>query len=155
VANQTNKVEECFVCEKHARGPAVPGGVVYNDGLIYVGHTLPMEAPDAPLGYLMVEPRRHVQCLGDLTDQEASALGVAVNQASRALREVEGAAHVYAFVFGDSVPHLHVHLAPRYPGTPQELFGLGAVGIQRSQKVRRGAADEIDRVCDRLRAALG
>ena len=52
------------------------------------------------------------------------------------------------------IPHLHVHLAPRYPGTPPELFGLGAVNIQRSDAVRRGGAAEIDGLCDHLRAAI-
>jgi histidine triad (HIT) family protein len=39
------------------------------------------------------------------------------------LKELVGAEHVYAFVFGDGAPHLHVHLAPRYPGTPLEFLG--------------------------------
>ena len=146
---------ECLICLKHARGPDVPGGVLYDDGLIYAGHTHPIDTEDAALGYLMVEPRRHVPRLGDLTDEEpAAGIGVVVNRLSRALREATGAEHVYSFVFGDRVPHLHVHLAPRYPGTPLELFGLGAVHIQRSEAVRRGTVDDIDHVCDRLRAAL-
>lgn len=51
---------ECFICSKHALGAAVPGGIVYDDGLVYAGHTHPLEGNDAALGYLMVEPRRHV-----------------------------------------------------------------------------------------------
>ena len=146
--------DKCFICRKHDRGADVPGGVIYDDGVIYAGHTHPLDAEDAALGYLMVEPRRHVSLLGDMTDEEAAAIGVVVNRLSRALREVVGAEHVYSFVFGDRVPHLHFHLAPRYPGTPPDLFGLGAVHIQRSKAVRRGAVKDIDQVCNRLRAAL-
>lgn len=154
VATEELSGDKCFICEKHDRGADVPGGVIYDDGVIYAGHTHPLDAEDAALGYLMVEPRRHVSLLGDLTDEEAAAMGVVVNRLSRALRDVIGAEHVYSFVFGDRVPHLHVHLAPRYPGTPPGLFGLGAVHIQRSKAVRRGAVKDIDQVCSRLRATL-
>lgn len=155
VAAQEPTRGECFICAKHARGADVPGGVVYDDGLVYAGHTHPLGSEDAALGYLMVEPRRHAPRLGDLTDEEAAGIGVVANRLSRALREVTGAEHVYSFVFGDGVPHLHVHLAPRYPGTPPELYGLGAVHIQRSTAVSRGTVDDIERVCNQLRTAIG
>lgn len=145
----------CFICYKHARADDVPGGVIYDDGVVYAGHTHPVAASDAALGYLMVEPRRHVPRLGDLTDEEASAIGVVANRLSRALRTTLGAEHVYSFVFGDRVPHPHVHLAPRYPNAPEEVFGLGAVGIQHSPIVPRGGIAEIQDVCDQLRAGLG
>jgi diadenosine tetraphosphate (Ap4A) HIT family hydrolase len=44
---------------------------------------------------------------------------------ARLLQDVEGAEHVYLWVIGDEVPHLHVHLVPRYPGTPREYWGPG------------------------------
>ena len=71
----------------------------------------------------MVEPKRHIAGLGDLTDEEASAIGQIANRLARLLKESEDAEHVYAFVFGDAVPHLHLHLAPRYRGTPPEYRG--------------------------------
>ena len=61
---------------------------------------------------------RHVAGLGDVTDPEAVALGLLVNRLARALKEVAGAEHVYSFVFGDGLAHLHVVLAPPYAGTP-------------------------------------
>lgn len=143
----------CFVCSKHALGDDVPGGVLHEDDLVYAGHILPLDSVDVALGYLMVEPVRHVPRLGDLTDDEAARLGLVANRLSRALRAT-GAEHVYSFVFGDRVPHLHVHLAPRHPGAPAALFGAGAVGIQRSPDVPRGGVTEIARVCEELRSAL-
>jgi len=76
----------------------------------------------AYLGHLFVEPRRHAPGLADLTDAEARAVGWWCTQASRALRQVAGAEHVYAMVIGDAVPHLHVHLQARYPGAPREYW---------------------------------
>ena len=46
------------------------------------------------------------------------AIGWWCTRASRALRDVAKAEHVYAAVIGDGVRHLHVHLMPRYAGTP-------------------------------------
>jgi diadenosine tetraphosphate (Ap4A) HIT family hydrolase len=115
---------------------------------------MPIRAPDAYLGYLMVEPTRHVARLGELTDDEAAAIGWLVNRLSAALRESEGAEHVYSFVFGDRVQHLHVHLAPRYPGTPSEYWGTGAVHLQDWAAARRGGPDQITAICDRLRRAM-
>ena len=73
---------------------------------------------------------RIVQRLGDLTAAEAPAFGSAVARASAALRTVAGAEHVYAMVIGDKVHHLHMHLIPRYPGTPQEFYGFRAAEVR-------------------------
>lgn len=82
-----------------------------------------MGAPAVYRGYLVVEPKRHAPGLGDLTDDEAAAVGRLVNRAARAIKDCAGADHVFAFVYGTAVPHLHVHLAPRYPDTPREYWG--------------------------------
>jgi histidine triad (HIT) family protein len=118
---------ECFVCRKHReRGSLVPGGPVGEDDLVIVSHLTPA-APGGSgrpvyLGHLFVEPRRHAPGLADLADAEARAVGWWCTRASRALREVAGAEHVYAMVIGDEVPHLHVHLLPRYRGAPREYW---------------------------------
>jgi histidine triad (HIT) family protein len=119
----TSNDEGCFICLKHQQGHAAEGGIVYQDDLVYVGHIHTMGHQGAYRGYLMVEPKRHVMGLGDLTDDEAGAVGISANRCARLLKEVLGAEHVYAFVYGGAVPHLHVHLAPRYPGTPRDFWG--------------------------------
>lgn len=114
--------QECFICAKHQEGDEAQGGILYEDDLVYVGHRHTTSKPSAYRGWLIVETKRHVADLGDLDDNEAASIGLTVNRVARALRAF-GAEHVYAFVFGDAVPHLHVHLAPRYPDTPREYWG--------------------------------
>ncbi len=114
---------DCFICEKHQQGDEAQGGVLFEDKLVYVGHIHAVNGPAAYRGYLMVEPKRHAPGLGDLTDEEAEAVGRMTNRVARLQREMLGAEHVYSFVYGDGVPHLHVHLAPRYPGTPTDYWG--------------------------------
>jgi histidine triad (HIT) family protein len=116
---------ECFVCAKHRLGDGAEGGVLFEDDLVYVGHVHTLAGPTAYRGHLVVEPRRHVPEIGDLQDPEAAALGLTCSRMARLLREGAGAEHVYLYVAGDEVPHLHVHLVPRYPGTPREYWGPG------------------------------
>jgi histidine triad (HIT) family protein len=116
--------DTCFVCEKHAHGAAAHGGVIYEDELVYAGHAQLLGRSETYLGHLMAEPKRHVVGLGELTNDEAAALGQLVNRLARSLRNVEGAEHMYSFVFGDVVQHLHIQVVPRYPGTPRQYWGI-------------------------------
>jgi diadenosine tetraphosphate (Ap4A) HIT family hydrolase len=143
---------DCFVCDKHRGEVAVPGGAIYEDERVYAGHTqIRPGQVTAYLGYLMAEPKRHAPGLADLTDVEAQALGLLVARLSRALVAAEGAEHVYAFVLGDEVPHVHVHVVPRYPGAPREYWG---VHVDEWPAAPRGGPGEISALCTRVRAYL-
>ena len=148
---------DCFVCRKHRdRGTLLPGGPVAADDLVLVSHVvtpdvLGRDGTTAYLGHLFVEPRRHAPGLADLSDAEAESIGRHAARASRALREVAGAEHVYAAVIGDGVPHLHVHLMPRYPGTPREYWWTR---LDEWPQARRGGAAEIQALVNQLRACL-
>lgn len=110
---------DCLICAKHAA--ADPGLEVHRDALVYVGH-LPA-SPEVYLGHLFVEPLTHKPGLADLTGDEAAAVGTAMQRAAAVLR-ASGHDHAYAFVFGDRVPHLHVHVIGRRPGAPEEFHGI-------------------------------
>lgn len=145
---------DCFVCGKHRDIGLMPGGAVYEDELVVVSHV----CPDSPgqgkqvyLGHLLVEPRRHAAGLGDLTDDEAACVGRWNATAARALREVAGAEHVYAAVIGDNVPHLHVHLLPRYPGTPRAYWWTR---VDEWPEAPRGGPRDAAELVGRLRSGL-
>ena len=146
----------CFACRKHReQGLLLPGGPVGEDELTMVSHVSPV-APGRSgdpvyLGHLLVEPRRHAPGLADLTGAEARAVGWWCSRASRALREAAGAEHVYAAVIGDHLPHLHVHLLPRYPGTPREYWWDR---VDNWPGARRGLEPEITELVGALRAWL-
>jgi histidine triad (HIT) family protein len=130
----------------------MPGGAVYEDDLVYAGHAaIPGGQATAYLGALLVEPRRHIPGLADLTDREAQRVGLLVARLSRALRVSEGAEHVYLFVLGHQVPHLHIWVVPRYPGTPQEYWGTR---VDEWPGAPRGGPQEIANLCERLRVHL-
>jgi diadenosine tetraphosphate (Ap4A) HIT family hydrolase len=146
----------CFVCRKHReRGSLLPGGPVGEDELVVVSHLSPAAPGRAGgpvyLGHLLVEPRRHAPGLADLTDAEAERAGWWCTTASRALRDVAGAEHVYAAVIGDGMPHLHVHLIPRYPGTPREYWWDR---VDDWPDAQRGLAPQITDLVHDLRARI-
>jgi len=115
-------------------------------------------SPDAPgtdgapvyLGHLVVEPRRHLPGLADLTDAEAAAVGRWAARGSRALL-ANGAEHVYSMVVGHRVDHLHQHLVPRYPGTPREYWWQR---VDEWPGAPRGGLDEVAEAVRNLRAHL-
>lgn len=141
---------DCFICRKHRREISLPGGAIYEDDEFYIGHiSNATESRAAYLGYLMVEPKRHVAGLAELTDAEAQTIGLLVSRASRAVKACEGAEHIYAFVLGDNVPHLHIHVVPRYPAAPRKYWGTHVTNWPNAP---RGDAQAIKDVCKRLRA---
>jgi histidine triad (HIT) family protein len=140
----------------------MPGGPIAEDDLALVSHgvtpgALGRDGTTTYLGRLFVEPRRHAPGLADLTDSEARSVGLWSARASRALREVAGAVHVYAAVIGDGVPHLHIHLLPRFPDTPREYWWTRETGfpaVEEWPQARRGGVPEIEALVAGLRSYL-
>ncbi len=143
--------DDCFVCRKHRGQVTVPGGPIYADDLLYASHKAAPEGGREYLGWCFAEPRRHIPGLGDLSDAEGAALGKLVAHLSRALKDELNAEHVYAFVLGDHVPHLHVHVIVRHPGAPQEYWG---VRVDEWPDAPAGDPAEIAELVARLRQRL-
>ena len=143
---------DCFVCRKHRGEVSIPGGAIYEDDLVYASHAQIREGQTtAYLGYLMVEPKRHVPGLEGLTDEEAAALMRLVTRLSRALKATEQAEHIYLLVFGELVHHVHIHVVARYPDAPREYWGAS---VDEWPEAPRGGPAEMEAVCARLREYL-
>jgi histidine triad (HIT) family protein len=141
-------METCPICAKH-QGP-VTGGPIYEDDLLYAHHVYNGGEP-AFLGYVRAETKRHVPSFAELTLAEARAIGTLITRLSRALKDCAGADHVYVFFYGDHVPHLHLHIFARYPGTPEEYWRERVDEWSGSPK---GGAAEVESLCNRLRDSL-
>jgi diadenosine tetraphosphate (Ap4A) HIT family hydrolase len=75
---------------------------------------------DIQRGLSMVVFRgRHVVEPTELTDAEAAAYGREVLHVARALFAVFGLVKLNYDVLGNSAPHLHTHLVPRYADDPR------------------------------------
>jgi len=69
-------------------------------------------------GFSFLEPKRHVPHIMDLDGDEARTLGTVLGRSTRAIQRAAEAEVVYIYVFGDGIPHLHLHLAPHRKGDP-------------------------------------
>ncbi len=110
----------CLICREHSGDVDVPGGLL-DDGLVITFHRPPLhEATTVYAGHLLITPKRHAPDFASLTQQEAGAIGVAISTYSGALSRL-GASRVYVATIGHGVDHLHVHLLPRWPNTPDAV----------------------------------
>jgi diadenosine tetraphosphate (Ap4A) HIT family hydrolase len=149
---ETIAPEECIICRKHRGQVTAAGGSIYEDDLIYVSHAqLWGEETEHYLGYLFVEPKRHVAELADLSEAEAQAIGLFTTRLAKALVETEGAEHVYTSGIGDRVPHVHVHVIDRYPGAPRQYWGPR---VDEWPDAPHGGDHEIAQVAARVRRFL-
>jgi histidine triad (HIT) family protein len=143
--------ENCFICNKHNGTIKTAGVTIYEDDFVYVGH-IDQDGKPNYMGHIMIDLKRHVPTLADMNLEEASAFGVMMARVSKALKEMEGAEHVYALVSGNSVPHLHMHLVARYPNTPEQYWGPFAV--YDSPNARMGGNSEVIELCKRIKIYL-
>lgn len=83
------------------------------------------------LGWLALQPARHLSDITELNDDETCSLGPSIKAATNALRQyrnerfkekVERVYVVYFFESAESHPfHLHIHLIPRFAGMEGRL----------------------------------
>ena len=143
-------MEDCFFCDQQNGHAPVVGGAIYADEWLYVSHMFNAAEPTY-LGYLAVQTRRHVHHWADLTEAEASALGILIMRLSRAFQACLRADHTYVVYYAEVVPHLHVLLTARYADTPPEYWRGKVYDWPQAPK---GNAEEVARLCDKLRAYL-
>jgi len=143
---------ECIICRKHRGQVTVAGGPIYEDPLIFISHAQLWGAEtEHYLGHLFIEPKRHVAELADLNEAEAQAIGLFTTRLAQALMDTEGAEHIYTFVIGDGVPHVHVHVIGRYPGAPRQFWGPR---VDEWPDAPHGAEREIAQVAARVQHFL-
>ncbi|MBS4207344.1 HIT family protein [Bacillus sp. FJAT-50079] len=142
---------DCFICNKHAGAIQTSAVIIYEDEYVYVGHIDRNGNPNY-LGHIMIDLKRHVPTLGDMNRAEATAFGLMIARVSKALMESEKAEHVYSYVLGDAVPHLHMHLVPRYPNTPKEHWGPHSVYDWDNAPM--GDPNDVIEFCSRIKTYL-
>ena len=142
-----NAQQDCFICRKHQGEIKIPGGAIYEDDLIYVGHAMPVKGT-AYIGYIFIDLKRHVKGLDEMKDEEASLIGIMAKKLSKALKDCLNAEHVYLFSLVDYVPHFHLHVVPRYINTPEEYWGTD---IMNWSDAPQGDSTEIEEVCIKIR----
>jgi diadenosine tetraphosphate (Ap4A) HIT family hydrolase len=110
--------------------------------------TAPVEAP-LP-GYICVVAKRHVVEPFELPPPERGRFWEDCMVASRALARLYTPKKMNYEIHGNTIPHLHIHVYPRYAGDPYQGGPItGAVRFRRSTE----SLSEIGRAIDSLIAA--
>lgn len=147
---------ECRICAQNVGAAEVPGGFLFQDDLWLVRHSAP---PYGVAGWLTVQSRRHVAEPADFNDAEARNFGPMLRHFEGLLREITGALRIYTAALGESSPHLHCHMVPRYPETPSGVKAWGVFDLSRQAAAGTVHVDagEVERICEafRARAASG
>jgi len=148
----SGSTQDCMVCQKQRGDILIPGGSIFENELLFISHALPFgKEKDHYLGHIFIETRRHIPEISELTESEATMIGIFTQRVAKALMETLGMVHIYSFVIGDGAPHVHVHVIGRYPDAPREYWGPR---VDEWPDAPRGTDEEIARVTNLLKAYL-
>lgn len=106
--------ENCLGCQV-ARGIAIPeSDFVYADEFWTVNHML---APAPLLGWLILQPRRHIEALHEMSSDEQLRMAQLMTYLDSMLRSLITPSKVYVCLFAEAAhcPHIHFHIIPRAP----------------------------------------
>lgn len=79
-------------------------------------------------GYACVVSKRHAVEPFELTEPEGAAFWAEAMNAARILFELTGAVKMNYGIHGNVIPHLHLHLWPRFVDDPYDTGGIPAPG---------------------------
>lgn len=104
------KIMDCIFCRIISGD--IPSDILYQDEQVVAFRDI---NPKAPVHLLLV-PRKHIESVAELSEDEASIMGHLVTVANRLAREAGISEKGYRLVVnsgpegGQEVPHLHLHL---------------------------------------------
>jgi histidine triad (HIT) family protein len=86
----------------------IPSHKIYEDDKTYAFLDIHPKTP----GHTLVIPKKQVEFIWDLDDEDYMAVMATVKKVGLKIREVMGKPYVGEQVFGIDVPHVHVHVFP-------------------------------------------
>jgi diadenosine tetraphosphate (Ap4A) HIT family hydrolase len=132
----TGQNMQCVICAS-----GTPSDVIAEGRRSWV--TAPARAP-LP-GYVCVVSKTHVVEPFDLSPEHQAGFWLEVCAVARAVRDAVASPKINYEIHGNTIPHLHLHVFPRYPGDP---FTAGPINgssraFQRSPAALRRLAAEV------------
>jgi histidine triad (HIT) family protein len=105
-------------------------------------------------GHTLIIPKAHVGRLENLSEEDASALFKALHKLTGKIQEAVGAPATTIGInngpeSGQEVPHLHIHVIPRFRGDRGGIVQSVARGY------RRPSSEEMGKIAERIRELIG
>jgi diadenosine tetraphosphate (Ap4A) HIT family hydrolase len=143
----TTEETSCGVCALLAQ-PSI-----YEDE---IWHVRPIDPPSGVAGWMVMIAKRHVAGPAHFDDREATTFGPMLRHLERVLEKTTGALRIYTAALGESHPHFHAHLVPRFAVMPKEAKGWAVFDLQRAAQAGEVVIDpaEVERLVEAYRSAL-
>ncbi|MGZ3452440.1 MAG: HIT family protein [Polyangiales bacterium] len=124
---------------------------LWEDELWHVRHD---DEPAGVAGWTMLIAKRHVGGPAHFDEREARSFGVVLSHLERTLEQVTGALRIYTAALGESHPHFHCHMVPRY--AKPDVKGWALFDLQRAGRAGEVVVDssEVARISQAFREAL-
>lgn len=119
----------CGVCRTVSGVEGNKDELIYENALWHVRHG---GSPYGLPGWIMLITKKHVPGPWAFGDDETASLGPTLQHLGKTLMAVTGALRVYTAWMGESWPHFHAHLVPRYADMPNDVKAWGAFDLQRA-----------------------
>jgi diadenosine tetraphosphate (Ap4A) HIT family hydrolase len=144
---------DCYACDVNAELASAPAceAILVEDGW-RLAHAFNTSLP----GWLVLLPTRHLASLGELSQEEAAAMGALLRRCSLALESVTNCAKSYFAFFGEAegFAHLHVHVVPRMDWFTEQDRGPGVFRFLGVPQGEAFSGDDRDAMSLRLRDEL-
>lgn len=140
-------MSNCPICEKHKK---VQDVLFENENWMITHGPLASQL----LGYVYLEPKRHVENWTEFTDEELSEVGPLIKKVEAALKGLLPIDRLYSVTISEAVRHIHFHLIPRE--NENEVKGLPLIEQATQQKAQEllVKSDELDTFINRLKINL-
>jgi diadenosine tetraphosphate (Ap4A) HIT family hydrolase len=138
MSNPFSFESDCGVCSKLQTGSA--SAVFEND----LWHVRSADDPCGVPGWMMLITRRHLPGPASFDDREANSFGPTLRHLQRVLLDVTGALRIYTAAMGESSPHFHAHMVPRYAVMPKEAKAWAVFDLQRAAAAQEFAVDSAE-----------
>ena len=112
--------------------------------------------PSPLVGWLMFHSQRCLHSPASMNASERASFGPCLGHVMQKLEEATGVDRIYQVAFGESFPHLHAHLIPRWPDKPETFAWAVADHYRGTADGSIEMADEAETAAmnDKLKAML-
>jgi diadenosine tetraphosphate (Ap4A) HIT family hydrolase len=141
----------CGVCQSLSGDH--PATALFQNELWQVRH---IDPPYGVPGWMMLVSQRHVGGPAHFDDREAASFGPTLRHLERCLEELTGALRIYTAAMGESHPHFHCHMVPRYADSPRGAKAWALFDLLRAAGAGEISVDpaEVARLSEGYRQAL-
>ena len=138
-------MDKCMYCEKDERLDALMYPVTSfenADLYLYREGSYP--------GRCILVPKKHLQHLTEMEDEERNDFFSCAMRTARAIEKIYSPVQINYLFFGDGLPHLHLHLVPKY----RDGLDFGKLFQMMPENAVMMDNDECEAAASRLREAI-